>query len=61
MEDLGVFLFVCFGQFDHGMWDLSSLTRDQIHAPCLESRDGVLTNGPPGKSQALGFFNSQVI
>ena len=29
------------------MWDLSSLTRDQTHAPC--SRSSVLTTGPPGK------------
>ena len=40
MEGLGFFvLFVCFGHFDHGMWDLSSLTWDQIHAPRLESME----------------------
>ena len=31
-----------------GMWDLISLTRDQIHILALESE--VLTIGPPGKS-----------
>ena len=36
-----------------GMWDLSSLTRDQTHAPVVE--DGVLTTGRPGMSSALGL------
>lgn len=31
------------------MWDFSSLTRDQIHAPCTEST--VLTTGLPRKLQ----------
>ena len=36
MEGLGFFvLFVCFGHFDHGMWDLSSLTWDQTQAHCI--------------------------
>ena len=33
----------------HGTWDLSSLIKDQIHAPALEIK--VLTTGPPGKIQ----------
>ena len=35
------------------MWDLSSTTRDQTHAPCLGST--VLTIGPSGKFH--GFFS----
>ena len=41
---LWVFLLLLFIFFDCGMWDLSSLTRDQTHAPCTGSI------GPPGKS-----------
>ena len=37
----------------HGMWDLSSLTRDQTHVPCIGST--VLTTELPGKSN-LGHF-----
>ena len=33
-----------------GMGDLSSPTRDQTYAP-LQGKCGVLTTGPPGKSQ----------
>ena len=32
-----------------GMWNLSSLTRDRILAPCSGS-PGALTTGPPGNS-----------
>ena len=40
----------------HSMWDLSSPTRDQTHAPC--SGSAVLTTKPPGKSLDL-LLNSQ--
>lgn len=36
------------------MWDLSSMTRDQTHAPC--STSVVLTTGPPGKSPIISFL-----
>ena len=32
-----------------GMWDLSSLTGDQIHIPCIEGE--VLSTRQPGKPQ----------
>ena len=34
----------------HGMWNLSSLTRDWAPLPALEG--GFLSTGPPGKSHA---------
>ena len=34
------------------MWDLSSPTRDQPLTPC-NANLGVLTTGPPGKSQRI--------
>ena len=37
-----VFLFVCFFNclaMPHGMWDLSSPTRDRTHAPCIGSME----------------------
>ena len=34
-----------------GIWDLSSLTRDQTHTPCIGS--AILTTRPPGKSLQL--------
>jgi len=45
-------------EFPSGGWDLSSLTRDPTHIPCLHS--GFLTMGPPGKSLyvSLEFRNS---
>ena len=38
-----------------GMWGISSLICNQIHAP-LEWKHGVLTPGPPGKSQSLSTW-----
>ena len=43
-----VCLFFNFLATPHGMWDLSSPTRDRTHDPCIGSR--VLTTGPVGKS-----------
>ena len=40
------FIYFCFLAMPHGMWDLSSLTRDRTCAPCIGR---VLTTGPPGK------------
>ena len=40
----------------HGMWDLSSLTRDQTCAPCISST--VLTTALPGKSLWFNLQNS---
>ena len=37
-----------------GMWDLSSLTRDQTLTPCIERQS--LTTGLPGKS--LPYFSN---
>ena len=37
-----------------GIWDLSSLSRAQTHAPC--SGGTVLITGPPGKSLNFFFF-----
>ena len=39
-----------------GMWDLSSLSRDQTCTPVLEGQ--VLTPGPPGKSLELVLIYS---
>ena len=39
-----------------GIWDLSSLSRAQTHAPC--SGGTVLITGPPGKSLNFFFFLS---
>ena len=33
------FFFNIFLATSHGMWDLSSLTRDQIHDPALEAQN----------------------
>ena len=48
------------------MWDLTSLTRDQTHIPCIGSME--LNTGPPGKSQvlsllpnSLGFLGGSVV
>ena len=35
------------------MWNLSSLTRVETYAPCMESR--VLTTGSPGESLVYNF------
>ena len=51
----GFCLFVCFLAAMHGMWDLSSETWDQIHAP-LQWKYRILTTGPPGKSPEPGFY-----
>ena len=51
LEDTGfsfAFNFLSFLAVPHGMWDLSSLTRDPTHIPCIGS--AVLTTGPPRKS-----------
>ena len=45
---------VCVCVWLHGMWDLSSLTRDQTHNP-LRWKLGSLTTGSPGKF-LLGFL-----
>jgi len=42
--------FFFFLSISRGMWDLSSLIRDQTHTSC-SWRHGVLTSGPRGKSQ----------
>ena len=42
--------------FGHGMWDFSSLTRDQMCIPC----SGVLTTGPPGKFQFPMFYHCEI-
>ena len=42
-----------WAQLPCGMWDLSSLTRDQTRIPSLEG--GFLTTGPPGKSPIQPF------
>ena len=36
----------------HGIWDLSSLTRDRTSGPWMWKRR-VITTGPPGKSPVL--------
>ena len=38
------------GVVPQGLWDLSSLTRDQTHAPRLLWKCDVLTTGLPGNS-----------
>ena len=44
-----MFWFLCL----QGMWELSSLSRDQAQSPALEG--DVLTTGPPGKPQSLSL------
>ena len=44
-----MFWFLCL----QGMWELSSLTRDQAPSPALEG--DILTTVPPGKSQPLSL------
>ena len=51
--DFSVFFFLFF-VIRHGLWDLSSPTRDQTWAPGSGSR--VLTPRPPGKSQPLAPY-----
>ena len=34
-----IFFFFFFLAAPHGMWDLSSLTRDRTHAPCSGSAE----------------------
>ena len=41
-----------------GMWDLSSLTRDQIWAPCIASGDSI--TGPSEKCQLTFKFSIEV-
>ena len=53
MQDLCFAMrIICCGMqaLNCSMWDLSSLTRGQTQAP-LHCECGVLTTGPPGKSQ----------
>ena len=50
------FNFFFFLAAPHGMWDLSSQTRDRTRAPCSGST--VLTTGPPGKSPMLNFIRN---
>ena len=52
-EKLLWFFFFFFLAAPRGVWDLSSLIRDQTRCP-LQWKHGVLTTGPPGKS--LLFF-----
>ena len=48
--------FVVLGGWLCGMWDLSSLTRNQTQASC--NGNTVLTTGPPGKSfQPFSFWH----
>ena len=49
---LHIILFICLSIGHaawHGIWDLSSPTRNKTHTPCIGNR--VLPTGPPGKSQ----------
>ena len=41
-------LFYILDFWPGGMWDLSSLPRDQTHLPAPENE--VLTSGPPGRA-----------
>ena len=43
-----------WAQFPCGLWDLSSLTRDEPESPALQGRS--LTTGPPGKSPVRLFL-----
>ena len=43
-------LFSFFLAVSHGLWDLSSSTRNQTQALGSESSVRVLTTGPPGNS-----------
>ena len=49
---LGHFNFFNFLAMLHGMWDLSSPTRDQTHT---HWKSGALTAGPPGTSPQVTF------
>ena len=48
-------LFYILVSWPWGMWDLSSLTRDQTLIPCIGRWS--LTTGPPGKSLFPHFLN----
>ena len=50
-----IYVLKIFWSHCGGMWDLSSPTRDQTHAPCIRSMKS-LTPGLPGKSLNLLFF-----
>ena len=54
VKDCTLHLFMYLFLPNWGMWDLSSLSRDQTHIPCVGSR--VLTTGPPGKFCTLHFW-----
>ena len=45
-----VAIFFFFLAVSHGLWDLSSSTRNQTQALGSESSVRVLTTGPPGNS-----------
>ena len=45
-----LFIYVLW-PFHAGMWDLSSLTRDQMRAPCIKRAE----SQPPGKSLEVTF------
>ena len=50
----GTFLVACVGlELPRGMWDLSSLTKEEPTSPALEG--GFLTTGPAGNSHAFAF------
>ena len=49
-------LFYVLVFWPRGMWDLSSLTRDQTHAPGIGRRS--LNTGPPGKSHLLVYLQN---
>ena len=50
-----IYVLKIFWSHCGGMWDLSSPTRDQTHAPCIRSMKS-LTPGLPGKSLNLFVF-----
>ena len=51
-----IFIYLAVPGFSCGMWDLSSLTRDQT----LLWKHGILATGLPGKS-LLNIFNLQLV
>ena len=38
-RNFNLYLFKVLGQAMHSIWGLSSLIRDQTHAPCIESTE----------------------
>ena len=60
----GLFKLLSADLLPPGFWDLSSLTRDRTHVPCIARQilffleGGFLTTGPPGKFPLLLTFIS---